>query len=38
MVSRIVSDLRTSGLLRVEGGRTILHEAMLERDASASST
>lgn len=38
MVSRIVSDLRTSGLLRVEGGRTVLHEAMLERDASASST
>lgn len=36
MVSRILSDLRASGLLRVEGGRTVLHEAMVERDAQPS--
>ncbi len=32
MVSRILSDMRASGLLRVEGGRTLLHEAIVERD------
>jgi len=32
MVSRILSDMRASGLLRIEGGRTLLDKAIVERD------
>jgi hypothetical protein len=35
MVSRILSDMRASGLLRIEAGRTLLHEAVVERDDAA---
>lgn len=35
MVSRILSDMRASGLLRVEAGRTLLHDAVVERDDAA---